>query len=337
MSPKRTTTKKLTDTEKQEIVALYRQGGETTNSLASRFGTSGSTINRLLKSSIPESEYESIVQQKRGQKGSDADIAPIEESIAPPVVTPAPAPVVEPTPEIRYGKTVADEATEKTTEEATDKPRITRRRRSTASSDRSPDIEPELPSPVAQRIIDRQLPIEIIEEELSPITPEPSIDTDDDTEEDVTVLAAMFGEEIADDDDFGDDDFGDDEEEESQTTTKLSDDRFLKVEDSYSLRILPLSQATLPRSCYITVDKFAELVIRPLKDFAELGRIPQAEVQQRTLPIFDNQRVAKRFASNRSQRTIKIPDSRVLHKTASHLRAKGITRLLIDGQIYSID
>ncbi|TAF52589.1 MAG: helix-turn-helix domain-containing protein [Oscillatoriales cyanobacterium] len=97
----------------------------------------------------------------------------------------------------------------------------------------------------------------------------------------------------------------------------------------------PLSEATLPKTCYLVVDRLSELISRPLQDFEELGEIPQGENQEQTLPIFDNHRVARRFA-NRSQRVMKIPDSRVLQKTGAHLQAKGITRVLIDGKVYSL-
>jgi hypothetical protein len=72
-----------------------------------------------------------------------------------------------------------------------------------------------------------------------------------------------------------------------------------------------------------------------LKDFAELGQIPTEENQEKTLPIFDNHRIAKRFL-RRMQRVVKVPDGRVLQKVRPYLQAKGITRLLIDGQIYSL-
>ncbi len=102
-----------------------------------------------------------------------------------------------------------------------------------------------------------------------------------------------------------------------------------------SLASPPLSEATLPKTCYLVVDRLSELISRPLQDFEELGEIPQGENQEQTLPIFDNHRVARRFA-NRSQRVMKIPDSRVLQKTGAHLQAKGITRVLIDGKVYSL-
>ena len=97
----------------------------------------------------------------------------------------------------------------------------------------------------------------------------------------------------------------------------------------------PLSQASLPRTCYLVIDRSAELIVKALAEFADLGAIPEAEVKQKTLPVFDNHRIAKRF-SHRRERVIKVPDGRMLQKTSHHLQDKGITRLLIDGQIYSL-
>jgi hypothetical protein len=36
------------------------------------------------------------------------------------------------------------------------------------------------------------------------------------------------------------------------------------------------------------------------------------------------------------QRVVKVPDSKVITKVSGYLQAKGITRLLIDGQVYSL-
>ena len=101
------------------------------------------------------------------------------------------------------------------------------------------------------------------------------------------------------------------------------------------VQVLPLSEATLPKTCYLVIDRASELITRPLRDFGDLGQIPTQEVQEKTLPVFDNHRVARRFSTKRD-RVIKIPDSKLLQKTRSHLQAKGITRLLVDGQVYSL-
>lgn len=61
--------RRLNDSEKQEIIALYRTSSETSISLAERFGVSNSTIGRVLKNGIDSEEYDALVQQKRGRSG----------------------------------------------------------------------------------------------------------------------------------------------------------------------------------------------------------------------------------------------------------------------------
>jgi hypothetical protein len=140
---------------------------------------------------------------------------------------------------------------------------------------------------------------------------------------------------LDDEDDELDEDLDDDWEDEVEDEERRELIKTSLAESGINVQVLPLSEASLPKTCYLVVDRAAELIARPLKEFSDLGQIPAEEVQEKTLPIFDNHKVARRF-SNRSQRVIKVPDSRMLQKTRSHLQAKGITRLLIDGQVYSL-
>ncbi len=101
------------------------------------------------------------------------------------------------------------------------------------------------------------------------------------------------------------------------------------------LEILPLDEADLPLICYIVVDRIAEIITRPLKDFKDLGAIPPEESLSKTIPIFDNHRVARRF-SHHNQRVIKFP-SDLIHITRPQLVQKGITRILFSGQVYTLN
>jgi hypothetical protein len=104
---------------------------------------------------------------------------------------------------------------------------------------------------------------------------------------------------------------------------------------SEHLEILPLDKADLPLICYIVVDRIAEIITRPLKDFKDLGEIPAEESLSKTIPIFDNHRVARRF-SHHNQRVIKFP-SDLIHITRPKLVQKGITRILFSGQVYTLN
>ncbi|WP_139276701.1 transposase [Spirulina major] len=65
MSPKR-----LTESEKQEIVSSYKLPHENAQTLAERFGVQSQTILRVLKAQLPQAEYETLVQQKRLNRAS---------------------------------------------------------------------------------------------------------------------------------------------------------------------------------------------------------------------------------------------------------------------------
>lgn len=136
-----------------------------------------------------------------------------------------------------------------------------------------------------------------------------------------------------DDDDF--EDLDDDLEDGFDDAEGFEVGSGLQLNAEGLMAVVPFAEAILPKTCYLVIDRTAELVTRPLKDFGELGQIPGDEVQSRTLPVFDNHRIARRF-SHRNQRIIKIPNAEILKKTCTQLAAKGITRLLVNGQIYSL-
>jgi transposase-like protein len=300
------TVKKLTEADRKEILDLYRNTGETTSTLADRYGVSNSTISRFLKVTLPEDEYETLIAAKRAARtpgGGEKE----EAAIASPVVE---------APAIGAEKPAIVEIVETPT------PKPIRKRRSTLKA------QPEIETPAAEQLeLLNHLSIPVEAEVREQVRAEAN-----------TIAAMMVGEELLDEDededldeDDEDEDLDEDDDFEEEITPVLR--RRLPIESF--VRVLPLSEALLPRTCYIVIDRMAELITRPLRDFADLGQIPIQEVQQRTLPIFDNHRVARRFSSKRD-RVIKVPDSRMLQKTRSQLQSKGITRLLFDGRVYSL-
>jgi transcriptional regulator with XRE-family HTH domain len=322
--------RKLTDSDKQEILKLYRETAETTSTLAERYGVSNSTISRLLKSTLPEEDYEYLVSLKRAARTPEgraqvryeqlpllsqppatqtvtSDRSTLElPKVEPqkPTITEVPQPeqVSPPTPAIRRVKTRSS---------AAENPPIPAVREIEIVKPPKPQ---ESPLPVRRSIL---------EDETSRIKDIDDI-FDDELLNESDDLDDLDDDLYEDEEDFEDEDFG--EPTPLFTTRRVGD---------AGVQVLPLSVAPLPKTCYLVIDRSAELITRPLKDFGDLGPIPTIETQQKTLPVFDNHRVAKRFSTKRD-RVIKVPDSRMLHKASNHLQAKGITRLLIDGQVYSL-
>jgi hypothetical protein len=330
------TPRKLSESDKDTILDLYRQIGETTSTLASRYGVSNSTISRILKSTLPEEEYEVLVQQKRAGAGKNQ---PQGQNL---IVEPtAPMPVVsveQPTLAIEQPEAAAS-ITHEVSEALEVAPTPSRRLRKRSSVASQPATE-------APQIKESQLQLLDISAEVEELKTEVLLEEREQAE--ATVLQEMLGEELLppeealadadldeDDDDLEDLDEDDLEDDNLLEEGDTQDFTSMQISATTSVQVLPLSEASIPKTCYLVVDRAAELITRPLRDFGDLGQIPAEEIQERTLPIFDNHRVARRF-SKRTQRVIKVPDGRMLRKACSQLQAKGITRLLIDGQVYSL-
>ena len=333
--------RKLTDSDKQEILKLYRESAETTSTLAERYGVSNSTISRLLKSTLPEEEYEYLVSLKRAARTPEGRAQVSYDQL--PLLN-QPLLLLEASTGLSSGEDLSTPEPEKLIIAAKvdgdpdfpeDIPANRRvKTRSSAVEQPQPPVIKE--SPVIKELeIVRHKPTE-----TPIIIPKPKLEVET-RHSQPSLFAEILDEDLLDEpDDLEDDDLDDDlyddeedfEDEDYEAPKPLVTRR---GNGEVSVQVLPLSVAHLPKTCYLVIDRSAELITRPLKDFGDLGLIPSLENQQKTLPIFDNHRVAKRFSTKRD-RVIKVPDSQMLHKASSHLQAKGITRLLIDGQVYSL-
>ncbi|NEQ33719.1 MAG: transposase [Leptolyngbya sp. SIO4C5] len=392
---------KLSDADKQAIIEIYKQPGETTSTIGDRFGVSNSTISRVLKSSLPAEEYSALIQQKRSSsepapapKPSEPEPAakqptatktdkkktakkdtkkasppPAAEEATVAAATPSDEPETEkPTtkqspakPKLK-SKTPAESVPEPPSEEASvaasaaetaSSPEpggepietveippteisVPRRRRRSRSPEESEEDSTQLPllktdsdkqtaAPILKTDADKQAEAAPAAPELKGKTAQPATAVDEEDEDEELPTP---------DDDYGDD-LDEDDEDDGDDWDENDEALQPHLQGNAAIEIVPLTEASLPKTCYLVVDRIADLITRPLREFGELGQIPESEIDERTLPIFDNHRVARRF-SRRNQRVVKIPDGEILHKTGRYLHAKGITRLLIDGQVYSL-
>ncbi|MEM6251806.1 MAG: transposase [Cyanobacteria bacterium P01_D01_bin.156] len=293
--------RKLSDADKRDVIEIYRQPGETTSTIAMRYGVSTSTISRILKTQIPEDEYRALVAQKRSGPSEKSATSVEAEAVPPPVKIEKPRP---------RRTRLRSAAVETEPESASPNDGQLELLASEAGDVAQREAEAELlPEPQETALEEADLDdddLEILDEDLS------DMDDDDD-------LDSELDAEFDDDDDFDDDDSG------------VDDAGFLGT----SVEIMPIGDAVFPRTCYLVVDRLSELITHPLKEFADLGTIPEEQASALTLPVFDNHRVARRF-SRRNQRIIKVPDGQIITKASYYLQAKGITHLLIDGNIYSL-
>jgi transposase-like protein len=93
---------------------------------------------------------------------------------------------------------------------------------------------------------------------------------------------------------------------------------------------------SLPESVYMIVDKKVELDLHPISDLPEWSFLPENELKRNAILLFPNQRSAKRSCS-RNQRVIKVPNTCVFEISKSYLVSKGITRLILEDLLISLD
>ena len=302
---------RLSDSQKQELVARYRSG-ERATALAQAYGCSANTISRVVKSVLDPEELATLKKQSRGRGAAQVEL-----------------------PGAAGQEVLVLDGTAMTTMD-------------TRATESQPDPLPEAvetlvpePHPVptpADSLLDASLP----EEEALIIDAPPSslaIDDADDFGVDTDELDDV--DDVADiDDDSDSDEDGDDVEDSDAAGVgvtpaaagliDLSSGPAFSSGSPVPIQPLPLAAAALPTSLYLLVDKTVELEARPLREFSELGPLPQEEQDRQALMLYVNPRQAKRQCG-RSQRVIKLPDSTVLQRTAPYLVAQGITRLVLEG------
>ena len=109
---------------------------------------------------------------------------------------------------------------------------------------------------------------------------------------------------------------------------------FEKEEQKADVQILKMD--SLPECVYMLVDKKVELEAKFISDLPEWSFLPENELKRNAIILYSNQRSAKRNCS-RNQRVIKIPNSNVFDMTKSYLLSKGITRLILEDTLISLD
>ena len=332
---------KLSDSDKRELIRLYRQSNENTITLAKRYGVSSSTVRRIIQGALSEPEYEFLVQQKQKRLSDRTSVSePTEATTEPSAdgeIDPVAVPLSESVPVQQSASN--SRPTIRKRSGSVPEPVAELKIRGNVESDLDVSDVPDAPA----ANLASQSHLAVVTGELKAMLPAEGLLAGEDFSD--------FEEDDEDEEDEDEDDLDDDFDEDLDDEDSLFEDSLLgslssgesilfegfanELRGTGLIQVLPLSEASLPKICYLVVDRAAELITRPLKAFGELGQIPAAEIREKTLAVFDNHRVARRFAT-RNQRVFKIPDSSMLQKAAPYLRAKGITRLLIDGQVYSL-
>ena len=100
-------------------------------------------------------------------------------------------------------------------------------------------------------------------------------------------------------------------------------------------RAINLDVNQLPSPLYLVVERSVELQPQTLGSLHHLGPLGADEQQRQGLILFSNVRQARRQC-RRNQRVVKVADPKLLGKTAPHLLAQGISRLVLESNLYAL-
>ena len=98
---------------------------------------------------------------------------------------------------------------------------------------------------------------------------------------------------------------------------------------------VPISEINFPQIVYMVVDKNVELEIKLLKDYPEWEFLSEDELNRKTIEIYFDLKIAKRFC-NKDQKVIKVPNTEVFKITAPILISRGISRIVSDNRLISL-
>lgn len=359
---------RLSDSQKTELVVRFR-AGEGSQALANAYGCSAATITRTVRAALDPAEYERLKQSggRRGGAPSSGE-APSAEALAlthtqPELAYPESRPTAREVPlppsdlEEAGGAPEADLAHPApgnlALADADDFATDNFANDSLASDDEDMPGEDGDENDEIVEANDIVEADDIVGEADGDddITNDDDLNgEDDDLDDEDDEFADIDDEdELSDEDDDSDDDDSDDDSDDDEADIGVIRPRGTRrhhaadalaalgtaARTGEPVETRPLEEASLPASAYMLVDKTVELQARPLSEFPELGLLEAEELERQALVVFGNPRQAKRQCG-RSQRVIKIPDTSVFVRTSRFLVSQGISRVVIEGALYSL-
>ena len=101
------------------------------------------------------------------------------------------------------------------------------------------------------------------------------------------------------------------------------------------LSSIPITEIDFPKTVFMVVDKKKELEVKYLKDYPDWQFLSNEDLNRKTIEIFDDLKVAKRFC-NKEQKVIKVPNTNVFKIVAPILLSKGISRIVNSDKLISL-
>ncbi len=101
------------------------------------------------------------------------------------------------------------------------------------------------------------------------------------------------------------------------------------------LSSIHISEMNFPKIVYMIVSNKIELQTKYLKDYPEWQFLSQNDLNRKTIQIFMDLKIAKRFC-NKDQKVIKIPNTDVFRIASPILKSRGISRIVSEENLIAL-
>ena len=131
---------------------------------------------------------------------------------------------------------------------------------------------------------------------------------------------------------------------ETNQLTSFKDPSFVEImplnleidsEPQKDLSSISISEIDLPKIVYILVNNKIELETKLLGDYADWQFLSQTELKRKTIEIFFDLKVAKRFCG-KDQKVLKVPNTNVFKIVAPILISRGISRIISPDKLIAL-
>lgn len=102
-----------------------------------------------------------------------------------------------------------------------------------------------------------------------------------------------------------------------------------------NLASIPISKMEFPKIVYMIIENKIELKTKILRDYADWQFLSQEELNKKTIEIYFDMKIAKRFCS-KEQKVIKVPNTNVFKIVAPILVSKGISRIVCPDKLIAL-
>lgn len=108
-----------------------------------------------------------------------------------------------------------------------------------------------------------------------------------------------------------------------------------QFDEQHELSSKPIDQFNFPEIVYLIINKDIELEAKLLCEYPEWSFLPEDDLKRKTIKFYSDKKIGLKNSS-KNQKLIKVPNPEVIKIASNALKAKGISRIIVDDSLLSL-